>query len=79
MEGELAGFTSLLDIRARERDDRRITPSSLAGATRSTEVLWLSQGGERVEGEQVRVLATSMSILRCLIRYTCGSILEAIG
>lgn len=39
MEGELAGFASVLDIRARERDDRRITPSSLAGATRSTEVL----------------------------------------
>lgn len=45
MEGELAGFANVLDIRARERDGRRIAPSALAGATRSTEVLWVSQRG----------------------------------
>lgn len=50
MEGELAGFASELDIRARERDNKRITPSSLAGATRSTEVLWVKSGRRKDGG-----------------------------
>lgn len=46
-EGKLTGFASGLNIRAKERKDRRVTPGSLAGATRSTEVLWVKSGRRR--------------------------------
>lgn len=61
MEGELAGFANEL---VRERDDRRITPSSLAGATRSTEVLWVKSGrrkGRGRAGESVGHVHSEMS------------------
>lgn len=76
VEGELTEFAREMNIRAREGEDGRITPGlwlEHPGAQSTVGEVGRRKGGS----EQVRVLARS--VLRQLISYSCGNVMETAG